>query len=151
MFGAKLLHRQFAVATIPRFARSGLVVNSRMQNTGIMARLMFGKAFFLFQNQDGSPRKPLRESVRRRQSDNAAANNNHIKLLHGNSAVPRFLCTMRDVARPQLRISVTEIPFRSLSTTGCRGLSQRGRASVWQKEGVKPIRRFAEQAQKKRS
>ena len=72
---AELFHRRFARAAVLRPQRTGAIVDAGMEHARVAARLMLGDDVFLFEDDDRLAGKAFEKAVARRQSDDAAADN----------------------------------------------------------------------------
>src|SRR5262249_49704129 len=70
---------------IGRPQRTGFVVDAGVQHAGVVPRLMMGEFPFLFEDGDRSAGKPFEKPIRRRESDNSAANDGDVGGLHNES------------------------------------------------------------------
>ena len=73
LFLAKGFHRQFSLSAIDRLEGTWFVVNSGMQDTGIVSGLVLGERVLLVQHRDQKFWMFLAEPVSRRQAHDTAS------------------------------------------------------------------------------
>ena len=76
---AKRLHRELALATVDGLERPWLVIDPRVENTGVVPRLVMSEFRLLFKNDDLASREAFGETIGGGQSDDAATDDGDVR------------------------------------------------------------------------
>src|SRR5690606_3272100 len=96
---AELLHRELSLAAIHRLERTGLVIDPRMEDARVVARLMGADFALLLENDHARLRQTFEEAKRGGKADDSAPDDRDVRSSHETLISPCCRCLCRSRAR----------------------------------------------------